>query len=106
MKHLLLCLSLLGCEAPSFSFETEGLPCSVPVKVDKTVAEESPKGCYRLTADPDHGMALDDPGLVTCERGSRCVVVTSGQPIWSIGAGRNKPVAEAVDCSETCHANP
>jgi hypothetical protein len=106
MKYLLLCLALLGCEAPKFSFETEGLPCSAPAEVTEATKQPNTKGCWRLTAEPGHGFTLDDPGLVSCNDGTACIVVVPGQTFWNLGAGHNQPRAEDVDCSETCDANP
>lgn len=98
MKHLLLCLALLGCEAPSFGF----VPCSSPKEVTQALDVPNTHGCWRLTAAEDHGFMLDDPGEVTCEEGLSCVVVVPGQSFWYAGAGYGKVAAEDVDCSEVC----
>jgi len=101
MRLLILALLLIGCEAPKFEFETEGLPCSIPAKISH-VKGENTKGCWRLTSKPGHGIVLDDPGPMSCDDGAQCVIVVQGQDFWTVGSGNNVWVAEDVDCSEPC----
>lgn len=98
LLYLTVALALLGCEAPSFGF----LPCSAPKEVTEATDEPNALGCWRLTAAEDHGFLLDDPGELTCQDGTACVVVVPGQRFWYAGAGYGKVAAEDVDCSEVC----
>lgn len=105
MKHLLhlaAALALLGCEAPNFSFETEGLPCSIPAEVKEAVKEPSSKGCWRLHAKPGHGFTQTDPGLVACNLGVECIIAVPGETFWVLGQGRTTSDVEDVDCAEVC----
>jgi hypothetical protein len=101
MKRLLYitaALALLGCESPVFGF----LPCSAPTKITGGVEHENTKGCWRIKAGPEHGLALDEPGDISCEEGVSCIVIVPGETFWSLGAGHNATTAEDVDCSEVC----
>lgn len=101
MKYLLLSLCLLGCEAPSFSFDGSALPCSIPSKITH-VRGDNVNGCWRLSSKPGHGIVTEDPSTVSCSEGAECVVIVDGETFWTMGAGENIWQAEDVDCSEVC----
>lgn len=95
MKHLLLALLLLGCEAPRFEFPECGKP-------SKSTLSDQPNinGCWRLTASEGHSLSLTEPGY--CDEDLKCLVVVAGEPFYTTGAGKHRVSAEDVDCSETC----
>lgn len=98
MKKFILAILLVSCSAPSFSFES---PCSIPAKVTH-FKEVSNKGCWRIRAQPGYGVTLEDPGLLSCDTGSTCIVIVDQEPFWIVGAGNDVWAPEDVDCSEVC----
>lgn len=99
MKYLILCLALLGCECPEFSFEAV-VDCNHTYSVKLAGGiHPNAKGCWKIASKPGTKVAAD---YVCPEAAVTCTIVPAETEFFVYGGTAADYTATDVDCSEVC----